>query len=172
MQCVTDIESWIESKCGDDGKKYKATAGATEDSLAALSVELGAPLPYGLAELLKVHDGGLLVYDYAGLSCAEMVGCLKELKPHGKWKGDAVPFARNVDGDLFIAGAGGISRWDAESGYILDWKDTGHYILDWKVGRRVGLRARRGRDVRRVPRAVPQQDARAQARVRRWLRLD
>merc|ERR1712227_95290 len=73
VQCVRDIESWIEQKCGDDGKKYKGTEGATDEAIAAVSNEFGSPLPYGLEELLRAHDGGLLIYDFEGFSCSQIV---------------------------------------------------------------------------------------------------
>ena len=117
-QCLRDIESWLVQKCGEDGKAYSNTPGATSDDIAVAVAAVGGVLPYGVGALLTAHNGGMPVFDYTGLSCADVAKVLSSTSGNPKWVSGMVPFAQNVDGDLFVVVRAGVARWNPESGPI------------------------------------------------------
>jgi hypothetical protein len=116
-QCLRDIQSWLVQKCGEDGSKYSDTPGATSDDIAVAVAAVGGVLPYGVGALLTAHNGRMPVFDYTGLSCADIAKVISSTSASPKWVSGMVPFAQNVDGDLFVVVRAGVARWNPESGH-------------------------------------------------------
>jgi hypothetical protein len=68
VQCLLDIASWLEDKCGAVGADYANTPPASPDGLA----QLPAAAPDVLKGMLAAHDGRLPIYDFFSLSCAQV----------------------------------------------------------------------------------------------------
>jgi hypothetical protein len=67
-QCLLDIATWLETKAGAVGSDYIAKEQACDAALA----QLPPAAPEVLKRMLKAHDGGMPLYDYTSLSCAEI----------------------------------------------------------------------------------------------------
>eukprot|EP00961_Rhodomonas_salina_P032173 433759-Rhodomonas_salina.5 len=83
------------------GKEYAAKPPPSPSDLASLADFLApTPLPPSLSELLRLHDGGILLFEFTGLSVAEITQAVTDGRKEDKWAAGIVPVARNPDGEL------------------------------------------------------------------------
>lgn len=69
-----------------------------------------------MQRMLKAHNGGMPLYDFTSLSCAQIAEASQEGRGSSTWQHDAVPVARNPEGDLLVVHGKGVSTWSADDG--------------------------------------------------------
>mmetsp|Transcript_1691 Transcript_1691/g.3829 ORF Transcript_1691/g.3829 Transcript_1691/m.3829 type:complete len:179 (+) Transcript_1691:45-581(+) len=116
-QCLLDITSWLSENAGEPGKEYAAKPPPSPSDLASLADFLApTPLPPSLAELLRLHDGGILLFEFTGLSVAEITQAVTDGRKEDKWAAGIVPVARNPDGELLVMDEEGLRTWTPADG--------------------------------------------------------
>lgn len=120
-------------------------AGASPAALAAVEAAIGTTLPPGLAAWWRLHDGGVPIFEYAGMSCVESLRRRKGLEmlrlggtfdDHElfeqdaprfaavKWHPGWIPLAEDGCGNLYVVDTapgpagqvGQVLRWEVRGG--------------------------------------------------------
>lgn len=138
------IVAWFRAHAADD-RRSDPPAGASASSLSALSRALGVDLPPDLVAWWRLHDGGVSIFEYEGLSCAASRGRregMEELRRDGvladhelfpqtvariartKWHPLWIPLAEDGCGNLYCVDmgpgrmgvVGQVIRWEMRGG--------------------------------------------------------
>ena len=138
------IVAWFRAHAADD-RRSNPPAGASASSLSALSRALGVDLPPDLVAWWRLHDGGVSIFEYEGLSCAASRGRragMEELRRDGvladhelfpqtvariartKWHPLWIPLAEDGCGNLYCVDmgpgrmgvVGQVIRWEMRGG--------------------------------------------------------
>jgi|AntAceMinimDraft_5_1070358.scaffolds.fasta_scaffold143358_1 hypothetical protein len=104
-QCAVDLINWFERNMGQKPK------GVSVAAIEGLEKTLGFELPAGLSLLLEMGGGDLWFYEKQALG-AEAIANAADGMPEG-----IVPFARDVDGNLYVcdlAKKEAVLEWDGD----------------------------------------------------------
>jgi cell wall assembly regulator SMI1 len=100
------MEAWLKQKRRRFYKGLRTSA--TEEELAALGSALGKPVPAGLADWLRWHNGqdeeviGAFVESFHLMGTAEIIEALSRLKKQRRWKAGWVPILDDDQDDHVV----------------------------------------------------------------------